>query len=154
MSLFSWFSRKPSPSKPRSPIEPSGLLNADATVPLAVGRNPALEPRPVEHAANRKNERMERRELLYSVVRDAMVKAAKNVLDKYAPEFKIVSAVNRPTAMTRDVYDVSPVIDHAGTVTGDLLAQRLDRESRAGHRHHVLDSAQGVTCGVGVNGGQ
>ena len=44
MSLFSWFSRKPSPSKPRSPIEPSGLLNADATVPLAVGRNPALEP--------------------------------------------------------------------------------------------------------------
>ena len=55
---------------------------------------------------------------------DAMVKAAKNVLDKYAPEFKIVSAVNRPTAMTRDVYDVSPVIDHAGTVTGDLLAQR------------------------------
>ena len=26
--------------------------------------------------------------------------------------------------MTRDVYDVSPVIDHAGTVTGDLLAQR------------------------------
>ena len=40
MSLFSWFSRKPSPSKPRSPIEPSGLLNADATVPLAVGRNP------------------------------------------------------------------------------------------------------------------
>ena len=55
---------------------------------------------------------------------DAMVRAAKNVLDKYAPEFKIVSAVNRPTAMTRDVYDVSPVIDHAGTVTGDLLAQR------------------------------
>ncbi|MCB5932936.1 hypothetical protein LJB63_26700, partial [[Eubacterium] rectale] len=49
---------------------------------------------------------------------DAMVRAAKNVLDKYAPEFKIVSAVNRPTAMTRDVYDVSPVIDHAGTVTG------------------------------------
>lgn len=55
---------------------------------------------------------------------DAMVKAAKNVLDKYAPEFKIVSAVNRPTALTRDVYDVSPVIDHADTVTGDLLAQR------------------------------
>ena len=55
---------------------------------------------------------------------DAMVKAAKNVLDKYAPEFKIVSAVDRPTAMTRDVYDVSPVIGHADTVMGDLLAQR------------------------------
>ena len=32
---------------------------------------------------------------------DAMVRAAKNVLDKYAPEFKIVSAVNRPTAIDR-----------------------------------------------------
>ena len=61
---------------------------------------------------------------------DAMVRAAKNVLDKYAPEFKIVSAVNRPTAMTRDVYDVSPVIDHAGTVTGDLLAQRKKEGKR------------------------
>lgn len=55
---------------------------------------------------------------------DSMVKAAKKVLDKYAPEFKIVSAVDRPTAMTRDVYDVSPVLGHADTVTGDLLAQR------------------------------
>lgn len=55
---------------------------------------------------------------------DAMVRAAKKVLDKYAPEFKIVSAVNQPTALTRDVYDVSPGIDHANTVTGDLLAQR------------------------------
>ncbi|HNZ92085.1 MAG TPA: hypothetical protein PKM82_12840, partial [Acidovorax sp.] len=72
MSLFSWFSRKPLPSKPRRPIEPSGLLNADATVPLAPGRKPALEPVPVDPAANRKNERMERRELLYTVVRDAM----------------------------------------------------------------------------------
>lgn len=55
---------------------------------------------------------------------DAMVKAAKRVLDKYAPEFKIVSAVDRPTAMTQDVYDISPALTHAETVTGDLLAQR------------------------------
>ena len=34
MSLFSWFSRKPAPPKPRPAAEPSGLLNADATVPL------------------------------------------------------------------------------------------------------------------------
>ena len=92
MSLFSWFSRKPSPSKPRSPIEPSGLLNADATVPLAAGRNPALEPRPVEHAANRKNERMERRELLYTVVRDAMVRAG--VLSA-SYKFKVLSLDQR-----------------------------------------------------------
>lgn len=80
MSLFSWFSRKPAPpkAKPRSAgAEPSDLLNADATVPLAPGRpgQPLLQPIPPEHAANRKNERMERRELLYTVVRDAMVRA-------------------------------------------------------------------------------
>ena len=84
MSLFSWFSRKPAPpkAKPRSGgAEPSGLMNADATVPLAPGRpgQPLLEPNPPEHAANRKNERMERRELLYTVVRDAMAVAMVNV---------------------------------------------------------------------------
>ena len=63
MSLFSWFTRKPAPAKPRSPAEPSGLLNADATVPLQVGRQgkPLVQPLAPEHAANRKNERMERR---------------------------------------------------------------------------------------------
>ena len=92
MSLFSWFSRKPLPSKPRRPIEPSGLLNADATVPLAPGRKPALEPVPVDPAANRKNERMERRELLYTVVRDAMVRAGV-LLASY--KFKVLSLDQR-----------------------------------------------------------
>lgn len=80
MSLFSWFSRKTPPARPRPrpSVEPSSaLLNADATVPLTPGRpgHPLVEPPPPEHAANRKNERMERRELLYTVVRDAMVRA-------------------------------------------------------------------------------
>nr|WP_272550210.1 hypothetical protein [Acidovorax sp. NCPPB 3576] len=77
MSLFSWFNRKPPAPRQRPAVEPSGLLNADATVPLVPGRGPGKpmpEP-PAEHAANRKNERMERRELLYTVVRDAMVRA-------------------------------------------------------------------------------
>jgi hypothetical protein len=77
MSLFSWFSRKKTPSRPRPAAEPTGLLDADATVPLmGRGGRPAVSPAPVEHAANRKNERMERRELLYTVVRDAMVRAS------------------------------------------------------------------------------
>ena len=92
MSLFSWFSRKPLPSKPRRPIEPSGLLNADATVPLAPGRKPALEPVPVDPAANGKNERLERRELLYTVVRDAMVRAGL-LLASY--KFKVLSLNQR-----------------------------------------------------------
>ncbi|MDT0136641.1 hypothetical protein [Acidovorax sp. PRC11] len=77
MSLFSWFSRKKTPSRPHPAAEPTGLLDADATVPLmGRGGRPAAPPAPVEHAANRKNERMERRELLYTVVRDAMVRAS------------------------------------------------------------------------------
>lgn len=94
MSLFSWFSRKPAPPKPRPMAEPSGLLNADATVPLSPGRQgkPLVEPQPPEHAANRKNERMERRELLYTVVRDAMVRAG--VLSA-SYKFKVLSLDQR-----------------------------------------------------------
>ena len=91
MSLFSWFSRKPAPpkAKPRS-----AGVNADATVPLAPGRpgQPLLQPVPPEHAANRKNERMERRELLYTVVRDAMVRAG--VLSA-SYKFKVLSLDQR-----------------------------------------------------------
>ncbi|MCM2347503.1 MAG: hypothetical protein NDI95_12845 [Acidovorax soli] len=89
MSLFSWFSRKSQPSKP---LEPSGLLNADATIPMAAERNPALDARLADHAANRKNERMERRELLYTVVRDAMVRAG--VLSA-SYKFKVLSLDQR-----------------------------------------------------------
>lgn len=95
MSLFSWFSRKPTPPKPRPMAEqPSGLLNADATVPLSPGRpgRPMAEALPPEHAANRKNERMERRELLYTVVRDAMVRAG--VLSA-SYKFKVLSLDQR-----------------------------------------------------------
>ena len=94
MSLFSWFSRKPASPKPRPAAEPSGLLNADATVPLHPGRmgKPLVEPLPPEHAANRKNERMERRELLYTVVRDAMVRAG--VLSA-SYKFKVLSLDQR-----------------------------------------------------------
>ncbi|MFT4243372.1 MAG: hypothetical protein QM569_13950, partial [Acidovorax sp.] len=94
MSLFSWFSRKSAPSKPRPAAEPLGLLNADATVPLVPGRQgkPVADPLPPEHAANRKNERMERRELLYTVVRDAMVRAG--VLSA-SYKFKVLSLDQR-----------------------------------------------------------
>ncbi len=94
MSLFSWFTRKPAPAKPRSPAEPSGLLNADATVPFQPGRQgkPLVQSQAPEHAANRKNERMERRELLYTVVRDAMVRAG--VLSA-SYKFKVLSLDQR-----------------------------------------------------------
>ena len=95
MSLFSWFSRKP--AAPKAPLrsaagEPSGLLNADATVPLAPGGRPLPPQLPQDHAANRKNERMERRELLYTVVREAMVRAG--VLSA-SYKFKVLSLDQR-----------------------------------------------------------
>ena len=93
MSLFSWFTRKPASAQSRM-AEPSGLLNADATVPMTPGRDGKLvaQAAPAEHAANRKNERMERRELLYAVVRDAMVRAA--VLSA-SYKFKVLSLDQR-----------------------------------------------------------
>lgn len=72
MSFFSWFMRKSS-AKRRS-LQPSVPLNAGAPVSQP-GRThkPSSTPPGPEQAAATKNERMERRELLYIVVRDAMV---------------------------------------------------------------------------------
>ena len=55
---------------------------------------------------------------------DALVRAAKAVIDRYAPEFRIVSAVDKPTAVTREVYDVSPILTHADSVAPELLEER------------------------------
>ena len=72
MSFFSWFTRKPS-AKRQLP-QPSAPLNAGAPASLS-GRThkPSANSPAQEQTAAIKNERMERRELLYIVVRDAMV---------------------------------------------------------------------------------
>lgn len=70
MSFFSWFMRKNS-AKRRSP-EPSGLVNADTSTPMPQ-RAPKAAVGASQPAPGSKSERMERRELLYIVVRDAMV---------------------------------------------------------------------------------
>lgn len=78
MSLFSWFRRKSQPTQSPGGHQPAqGLLQADATVPLNPGRlPPSPSARSAEPAAGPRNERMERREMLYAVVRDAMVRAS------------------------------------------------------------------------------
>jgi hypothetical protein len=91
MSLLSWFSRKsPNPSTGES----SSLGHMDATRPLAQSRNGQgrTEPPRADNAANRKNERLERRELLYSVVRESMVRAG--VLSA-SYKFKVLSLDQR-----------------------------------------------------------
>jgi hypothetical protein len=73
MSMFSWLFPAPKPAKAPQP-ESSGLSRMDATRPVA-RRTPNDGPVNNAQPANRKGERMARRELLYAVVRDAMTRA-------------------------------------------------------------------------------
>jgi hypothetical protein len=66
MSLFNWFSRKPAVLTPEYPAD-SGMVTAATPTP-------ALAP-VGQAAASRKIERLAHREFLYSVVRDAMIRA-------------------------------------------------------------------------------
>ena len=66
MSLFSWFTRKTAPAPARRAQR--------ATVPAPLAPAPTTHSSP-EMALRQRNERLERRELLYTVVRDAMVRA-------------------------------------------------------------------------------
>ena len=92
MSLFQWFVRKPA-ARAVAGQQSSGLAHVDATVPLRAGgsSNRGLGTS-ASHAANRKTERLERRELLYTVVRDAMTRAG--VLSA-SYKFKVLSLDSR-----------------------------------------------------------
>ena len=75
-------------------MESSGLGHVDATVPFSAsgkprGRVPSVAP---GSAANRKGERLERREMLYAVVREAMIRAG--VLSS-TYKFKVLSLDSR-----------------------------------------------------------
>ncbi len=81
MSLFSWFSKKAT-SNPDSPAHSSGPHNSGldpelSTMPLMASARPTARAttQPVEAPGSRKTERIERREQLYGVVRDAMTRA-------------------------------------------------------------------------------
>ncbi|MBR5523446.1 MAG: DUF4091 domain-containing protein [Akkermansia sp.] len=55
---------------------------------------------------------------------DPMVRAAMKLVALHAPSFRIASAVDKPSALTREVYNISPVLTHAGSALGDLLRER------------------------------
>lgn len=55
---------------------------------------------------------------------DKMVRAAMQLLQTAAPSFRVASAVDKPSELTREVYNISPVITHAGTALGELLRER------------------------------
>jgi hypothetical protein len=93
MSILNWFSKKP-PARHPVPEESSGLGHVDATIPFsASGKARARgHSKPPGSAANRKSERLERRELLYSEVREAMIRAG--VLSS-SYKFKVLSLDSR-----------------------------------------------------------
>ena len=59
---------------------------------------------------------------------DNLMRPALAVLRKYAPELRVVSAVNHPSGLTEDVHDLSPVINHP------LDRALLDRRRQAGRK--------------------
>lgn len=55
---------------------------------------------------------------------DYMVRAAKEIVDKYAPGLKVISAINHPTDTTADLYDVSICFRDSNTVPKSLSDER------------------------------
>jgi len=95
MPFFDWFTRKKSPpSAPAPDRESSGLGHVDATLPFSAtpsGRGRSASGSPGS-AANRKTERLERREQLYAIVRESMTRAG--VLSS-SYKFKVLSLDSR-----------------------------------------------------------
>lgn len=60
---------------------------------------------------------------------DALVNAARGVVEKYAPELKIVSAVDRPTKMAHFVHDISAVFQHSDGLT-ELANSRREQNRK------------------------
>ena len=55
---------------------------------------------------------------------DHMVREAMRLVKENAPSFRIASAVDKPSTLTSDVYNISPVLTHAGSALGSLLRER------------------------------
>lgn len=89
MSILNWFFGTQVRNAASAP-ESSGLGHVDATIPVMPPDRPRvkLASPPVSHAGNRKTERLERRELVYGVVRDAMTRAG---LLAASYKFKVLS---------------------------------------------------------------
>lgn len=132
MSLFQWFRRKPL-AKYAVPQPSSGLAHVDATVPVQGGHSGASRSGS-GNAANRKSERLERRELLYAVVRDAMTRAG--VLTA-SYKFKVLSLDSRGRQ-----YLIMMDLARKDTGATDRLAEiegLIAKDAKA--RHDILVTA-------------
>jgi hypothetical protein len=74
MSFLNWFGKKGVPPE-ANPSEPSDIGQSDATVPVDRFLSATTVPERTPASNLSKNERLERRELLYSIVRESMTAA-------------------------------------------------------------------------------
>ena len=150
MSLFKWFARKPA-VKSAAGAQSSGLAHIDATVPFNhVNSANRVDRNSSSNAANRKSERLERRELLYAVVRDGMTRAG--VLSA-SYKFKVLSLDSRGRQ-----YLIMMDLTRKDTASPERLAEieGLIAQS-AKNRHDILVTAvywrinEHVTAGLSAN---
>ena len=131
MSLFSWLF---SPKVPRLAGRELGLSGLEPTRPAGKRADGAKAGSPNAPPANRKSERMAQRELLYSVVRESMVRAG--VLSS-SYKFKVLSLDSRGRQF---MVMVDLAADHAGSTAQlaeieALIAQSAkSRYDIVGHR--------------------
>lgn len=128
MSLFSWLAPRKRPPILQAPS--SGLSRMESTRPAAGLRGGATA-----QPANRKQERMARRELLYGVVREAMVRAG--VLST-AYKFKVLSldARGRQFMVMVDLAQAS-----VADATGPLAEIEATIAQWAKARHDIVVTA-------------
>lgn len=133
MSLFSWmFPARKAPAKPALP-ESSGLSRMEPTRPVRRGGREAA-PENNAQPANRKHERMARRELLYGVVRESMVHAGM-LTSSY--KFKVLSLDGRG----RQFLVMVDLSRDCGVATAQLAEIEALIAQSAKLRHDILVSA-------------
>jgi hypothetical protein len=133
MSFLSWLSPKKKPARAAStgPAS-SGLSRMESTKPFSASRQASAEAN--AKPANRKNERMARRELLYNVVREAMVRAG--VLSS-SYKFKVLSLDPRG----RQFLVMVDLAQGAGAETVRLAEIEAAIAQQAKARYDILVSA-------------
>jgi hypothetical protein len=129
MSLLNWFSSRKKPEALHSEMASSGLSRLESTKPVHVG-----QMRAAAQPANRKQERLARRELLYGVVREAMVRAG--VLSS-SYKFKVLSLDPRG----QQFLVMVDLAHGAGGETTRLAEIEAMVAQTAKSRHEILVSA-------------
>jgi hypothetical protein len=128
MSLLRWFTRKSPAAAPAAPPE-SGLHMGDSTRPLGSRRDP-----PQHTAVNRKGERMARREVLYTVVRECMVRAGVLTssykfkvlsLDARARQFLVMVDLAGARASTAQLAEIEAMIAQSAKARGDIVVKAV-----------------------------